>query len=243
LNNQYFKTKFSTVHSKKPAQKNYGPTAYLRSTPAPQDPSITWAGILLALVGLVYLSREKKENFTVDCLKRQQKSICPKAHLMQQRTSCTKPRSGPGPGRFSAHMGQWNGPINHVPSIQSDSCAGSSVEQHDWRMRVGTLAPTFNHRSLFSSVLHGAWVTVSEPKHRQPVSSTAASPLSGTRAHWWVDCCWPRPTDGRWQTTREPRGLEPLSVGPATRTWPDVEIHWECHLTYTWSGRCLMCFS
>jgi hypothetical protein len=56
-------------------------------------------------------------------------------------------------------------------------------------------------------------------------------------------CCRPKPTDGRWQATREPGGPEPLSVGPATHTRPEVEVHWACHLTYTWSGRCLMCFS
>jgi hypothetical protein len=56
-------------------------------------------------------------------------------------------------------------------------------------------------------------------------------------------CCRPRPTDGHWQATREPGGLEPLSVDPADCTHPEVEVRWACHLTYTWSGRCLMCFS
>jgi hypothetical protein len=56
-------------------------------------------------------------------------------------------------------------------------------------------------------------------------------------------CCRPKPTDGCRHATREPRGLEPLSVGPAARTCPEVEVRWACHLTYTWSGMCLMCFS
>jgi hypothetical protein len=55
--------------------------------------------------------------------------------------------------------------------------------------------------------------------------------------------CWPKLTDGRRQATREPGGPEPLSVGPAARTRPEVEVHWTCHLTYTWLGRCLMCFN
>jgi hypothetical protein len=56
-------------------------------------------------------------------------------------------------------------------------------------------------------------------------------------------CCQPKPTDGRRQATREPGGPEPLSVSPAARTHPEVHVRWACHLTYTWSGRCLMCFS
>jgi hypothetical protein len=56
-------------------------------------------------------------------------------------------------------------------------------------------------------------------------------------------CCRPKSTDGRRQATREPGGPKPLSVGPAAHTRPEVEVRWACHLTYTWSGRCLMCFS
>jgi hypothetical protein len=56
-------------------------------------------------------------------------------------------------------------------------------------------------------------------------------------------CCRSKPTDGRRQATQEPGGPEPLSVGPAARTRPTVGVRWACHLTYTWSGRCLMCFS
>jgi hypothetical protein len=56
-------------------------------------------------------------------------------------------------------------------------------------------------------------------------------------------CCWPKPTDECRRATREPGGLEPLSVGPAAHTHPEVEVCWACHLTYTWSERCLMCFS
>jgi hypothetical protein len=56
-------------------------------------------------------------------------------------------------------------------------------------------------------------------------------------------CCRPKPTDGRRQATREPGGLEPLSVSPAARMSPEVEVRWACHLTYTRSGRFLMCFS
>jgi hypothetical protein len=56
-------------------------------------------------------------------------------------------------------------------------------------------------------------------------------------------CCQPKPTDGCRQATRELGGPEPLSVGPAARTRLEVEVRWACHLTYTWSGRCLMCFS
>jgi hypothetical protein len=55
--------------------------------------------------------------------------------------------------------------------------------------------------------------------------------------------CRPKPTDGHRQATREPGGPEPLSVGLVARTRPEVEVRWACHLTYTWSGRCLMCFS
>jgi hypothetical protein len=47
-------------------------------------------------------------------------------------------------------------------------------------------------------------------------------------------CCRPKPTDGHRQATREPGGPEPLSVGPTARTCPEVEVHWACHLTYTW---------
>jgi hypothetical protein len=56
-------------------------------------------------------------------------------------------------------------------------------------------------------------------------------------------CCRPKPTDGRRHATREPGGPEPLSVSPAAHTRPEVEVCWVCHLTYTWSGRCLMCVS
>jgi hypothetical protein len=56
-------------------------------------------------------------------------------------------------------------------------------------------------------------------------------------------CCRPKPTDGCRQATRELGGPEPLSVGPAAHTRPEVEVRWVCHLIYTWSGRCLMCFS
>jgi hypothetical protein len=56
-------------------------------------------------------------------------------------------------------------------------------------------------------------------------------------------CCRPKPTDWCRQATREQGGSEPLSVGPVARTRPKVEVRWVCHLTYTWLGRCLMCFS
>jgi hypothetical protein len=56
-------------------------------------------------------------------------------------------------------------------------------------------------------------------------------------------CYRSKPTDERRQATREPGGPEPLSVGPAAHTRPVVEVRWAWHLTYTWSGRCLMCFS
>jgi hypothetical protein len=46
-------------------------------------------------------------------------------------------------------------------------------------------------------------------------------------------CCRPKPPDGSRQETREPGGPESLSVGPAARTRPEVEVHWACHLTYT----------
>jgi hypothetical protein len=41
------------------------------------------------------------------------------------------------------------------------------------------------------------------------------------------------PPNGRRQATREPGGLEPLSVGPTARTRPEVGVRWVCHLTYT----------
>jgi hypothetical protein len=56
-------------------------------------------------------------------------------------------------------------------------------------------------------------------------------------------CCRPKPTDGRRRATRESGGPEPLSIGPVAHTRHEVKICWTCHLTYTWSGRCLMCFS
>jgi hypothetical protein len=56
-------------------------------------------------------------------------------------------------------------------------------------------------------------------------------------------CCQPKPTNGHQQATREPGGPEPLSVSPAAHIRPEVEVRWACHLTYTWSGRCLICFS
>jgi hypothetical protein len=46
-------------------------------------------------------------------------------------------------------------------------------------------------------------------------------------------CCRPKPPDGRRLATREPGGPEPLSVGPAARTRPEVGVRWACHLTYT----------
>jgi hypothetical protein len=46
-------------------------------------------------------------------------------------------------------------------------------------------------------------------------------------------CCRPKPPDGHQQATRESGGLEPLSVGPAARTRPEVGVRWACHLTYT----------
>jgi hypothetical protein len=46
-------------------------------------------------------------------------------------------------------------------------------------------------------------------------------------------CCQPKPPDEHRQATREPGGSEPLSVGPAARTRPEVEVRWACHLTYT----------
>jgi hypothetical protein len=45
--------------------------------------------------------------------------------------------------------------------------------------------------------------------------------------------CRPKPTDGCRQATRAPGGPNPLSVGPAARTCPEIEIRWACHLTYT----------
>jgi hypothetical protein len=56
-------------------------------------------------------------------------------------------------------------------------------------------------------------------------------------------CCRLKPTDERQQATREPGGPEPLSVGPAAHMRHEVKVCWACHLTYTWSGRCLICFS
>jgi hypothetical protein len=56
-------------------------------------------------------------------------------------------------------------------------------------------------------------------------------------------CCRPKPTDECRQATRESGGPEPLSVRPAARTCPEVEVCWAYHQTYTWSGRCLMCFN
>jgi hypothetical protein len=47
------------------------------------------------------------------------------------------------------------------------------------------------------------------------------------------ECCRPKPTDRRRQATRESGGPEPLSIDPATRTRPEVEVRWVCHLTYT----------
>jgi hypothetical protein len=46
-------------------------------------------------------------------------------------------------------------------------------------------------------------------------------------------CCQPKPPDGHRQATQELGGPEPLSVGPAARTRPEVAVHWACHLTYT----------
>jgi hypothetical protein len=46
-------------------------------------------------------------------------------------------------------------------------------------------------------------------------------------------CCRLKPPDGHRQATREPGGLEPLSVGPAAHTRPEVGVCWACHLTYT----------
>jgi hypothetical protein len=46
-------------------------------------------------------------------------------------------------------------------------------------------------------------------------------------------CCRAKPPDGRRQATREPGGPEPLSIGPAARTRPEVGVCWACHLTYT----------
>jgi hypothetical protein len=57
------------------------------------------------------------------------------------------------------------------------------------------------------------------------------------------NCCQPKPTNGCRQATRESGGPEPLSVGPVAHTRPEVEVRWACHLTYTWLGRYLMCFS
>jgi hypothetical protein len=56
-------------------------------------------------------------------------------------------------------------------------------------------------------------------------------------------CCRPKCTDRCRQATREPGGPEPLSVSPGAHTRLEVEVRWACHLTYTWLGRCLMCFS
>jgi hypothetical protein len=48
-----------------------------------------------------------------------------------------------------------------------------------------------------------------------------------------ASCCRPKPPDGRRQATRELGGPDPLSVGPAARTCPEVGVCWACHLTYT----------
>jgi hypothetical protein len=48
-----------------------------------------------------------------------------------------------------------------------------------------------------------------------------------------TQCCRPKPSDGRRQVIREPGGPEPLSVGLAARTRPEVGVRWACHLTYT----------
>jgi hypothetical protein len=46
-------------------------------------------------------------------------------------------------------------------------------------------------------------------------------------------CCRPKPPDRCRQATREPRGPEPLSVGPIAHTHPEVGVRYACHLTYT----------
>jgi hypothetical protein len=46
-------------------------------------------------------------------------------------------------------------------------------------------------------------------------------------------CCRLKPPNGRRQATREPGRSEPLSVGPAACTCPEVGVRWACHLTYT----------
>jgi hypothetical protein len=46
-------------------------------------------------------------------------------------------------------------------------------------------------------------------------------------------CCRSKPPDGHQQATRDPGGPEPLSVGPAACTRPEVGVRWVCHLTYT----------
>jgi hypothetical protein len=46
-------------------------------------------------------------------------------------------------------------------------------------------------------------------------------------------CYRPKPPDGCRQATREPGGLEPLSVGPVAHTRSEVGVCWACHLTYT----------
>jgi hypothetical protein len=56
-------------------------------------------------------------------------------------------------------------------------------------------------------------------------------------------CCRPKPTDGCQRAIQEPGGSDPLSVSPTARMCPEVEDRSACHLTYTWSGWCLMCFS
>jgi hypothetical protein len=46
-------------------------------------------------------------------------------------------------------------------------------------------------------------------------------------------CGRPKPPNGRRQATREPGGPEPLSIGPAGCTHPEVRVRWTCHLPYT----------
>jgi hypothetical protein len=75
-----------------------------------------------------------------------------------------------------------------------------------------------------------------------PIVEVGVADIEGPTGHARM-CCRPKLTNGRRRATRESGGPEPLSIGPAARMRPEVEVHWVCHLTYTWSGRCLMCLS
>jgi hypothetical protein len=132
-----------------------------------------------------------------------------------------------------------------IHNMSVDRSAGPylvSLQANQWNSRE-------RHRSINSRLLglpspyHWHVIGTFNTCSRGPTEWSLIDTSGGYNLGGVGLCCWPKPPNGRRQATRESGGPEPLFVSPAAHTCPEVGVRWACHLTYTWSGRCSMCFN